>query len=145
MPRSSRSVRALALLSAAVALLAGGVAAAWDGERALVLAERLDVEIAATVSAAQGGPQKDSVRGERQRGAALSEVPTLEASVGELLRALRSGGDRDATQPYLDKVQKAMQAVVSSADDVTPHKATADRWRKSSATLRELVLLYAEE
>lgn len=145
MPRPHRSVRILAVLSAAVWLLAGGIAAAWDGERALVLAERLDVEIAATVSAAQGGPQKGSVREERQRDAALSEVPTLEASVGELLRALRSGGDRDATQPYLEKVQKAMQAVVSNVDGGTPRKATANRWQKSVATLRDLGRLYAEE
>lgn len=142
MPRAPRWLPALAL--AAVVLLAGRPAAAWDAERALALTERLDVEIAATVSAAHGAPSQGSVREERQRGAALSEVPTLEAAVSDLLRALRSGGDRDATLPYFERVQKAMGAVVASIDDASPRKATADRWQKSNATLRELGRLYAE-
>ena len=62
-----------------------------------------------------------------------------------VLGAGRRGGDRDARQPYFERVQKAMEAVVSSADDNTPRKATLDRWEKSGATLRELGRLYAED
>lgn len=143
--RNALLVRASLVLAVLLVLLAGRDAAAWDGQRALVLAERLDVEIAATVSAAEGGPDAGSVREERQRGAALAEVPALQGAVTSLLGALRAGGDRDATQPYFERVQKAMEAVVSSADDNTPRKATLDRWEKSGATLRELGRLYAED
>lgn len=138
-------VRARFVLAVFLVLLAGSDAAAWDGQRAILLTERLDVEIAATVSAAEGGPDAASVREERQRDAALAEVPALQGAVTALLGALRDGGDRDATRPYLDRVQKAMEAVVSSADDNTPRKATLDRWEKSLATLRELGRLYAED
>lgn len=145
MPCARRSDRALTPILMALVLLAAGPASAWDEERALVLAERLDVEIAATVSAAHGASGQDSVREERQRSAAFSEVPALEGAVADLLRALRSGGDRDATLPYYERVQKAMGAVVASIDDATPRKAAADRWQKSNATLRELGRLYGEE
>ncbi len=135
----------LALFALLLSASAATHAATWDAAAVLEHAEALHTEIGAVLALVPDAPAQETAMQQRTRNAAVVLMKRAHELSDEYVRRLRSGWDRDESQPFFEQVREEVREARRSAGDAVPTEQVAPHLEQIDRLLEQLSSVYRDD